>query len=156
MQHRSLHHRTLLSSSSVDVDVIFFFLWFHFVILSVVISPLFSSSVLGIYRPEEFIFQCHIFLLFHTVHGVLNARILKWFAIPFSSGPRFVRNLSSTFRKLNHSIWFHHFMANRWGNSENSGRLYLFGSKIIADGDCSHEIKRRLPLGRKTMTNLAY
>ena len=30
----------------------------------------------------------------------------------------------------------------------------LGGSKIIADGDCSHEIKRHLPLGRKTMTNL--
>ena len=30
------------------------------------------------------------------------------------------------------------------------------GSKITADGDCSHEIKRRLPLGRKVMTNLAY
>ena len=34
-----------------------------------------------------------IFLPFHTVHGVLKARILKWFAIPFSSGPRFVRTL---------------------------------------------------------------
>ena len=43
-------------------------------------------------------------------------------------------------------------MANRWGNS---GRLYfLKGSKITADGDCSQEIKRRLPLGRKFMTNL--
>ena len=30
----------------------------------------------------------------------------------------------------------------------------FFGSKITADGDCSHEIKRRLLLGRKTMTNL--
>ena len=30
----------------------------------------------------------------------------------------------------------------------------LGGSKITADGDCSHEIKRRLPLGRKAMTNL--
>ena len=30
------------------------------------------------------------------------------------------------------------------------------GSKITADGDCSHEIKRRLLLGRKFMTNLAY
>ena len=30
----------------------------------------------------------------------------------------------------------------------------LGGSKITADGDCSHEIKRRLPLGRKVMTNL--
>ena len=30
----------------------------------------------------------------------------------------------------------------------------FFGSKITADGDCSHEIKRRLPLGRRAMTNL--
>ena len=33
-------------------------------------------------------------------------------------------------------------------------RLYFLGSKITADGDCSHEIKRRLLLGRKVMTNL--
>ena len=45
-------------------------------------------------------------------------------------------------------------MANRWGNNGNSGRLYFLGSKIIADGDCSHEIKRHLLLGRKVMTNL--
>ena len=45
-------------------------------------------------------------------------------------------------------------MANRWGNNGNSERLYFFGSKITADGDCSHEIKRRLLLGRKIMTNL--
>ena len=41
-----------------------------------------------------------------------------------------------------------------WENSGNSGRLYFLGSKITADGDCSHEIKRRLLLGRKIMTNL--
>ena len=46
-------------------------------------------------------------------------------------------------------------MANRWGNSGNSVRLYfLGGSKITADGDCSHEIQRHLFLGRKAMTNL--
>ena len=45
-------------------------------------------------------------------------------------------------------------MANRWRNSGNSGRLYFWGSKITADGDCSHEIKRCLLLGRKVMTNL--
>ena len=46
-------------------------------------------------------------------------------------------------------------MANRWGNNGNSERLYLFGGfKITADGDCSHEIKRRLFLGRKAMANL--
>ena len=51
-------------------------------------------------------------------------------------------------------IWSHHFMANRWGKNGNSDRLYFRGSKIIADGDCSHEIKRCLLLGRKVMTNL--
>ena len=45
-------------------------------------------------------------------------------------------------------------MGNRWGNSGNSVRLYFLGSKITADGDCGHEIKRRLLLGRKVMTNL--
>ena len=45
-------------------------------------------------------------------------------------------------------------MANRWGNNGNSDRLYFGGSKITADGDCSHEIKRCLFLGRKVMTNL--
>ena len=46
-------------------------------------------------------------------------------------------------------------MRNTWGNSGNSVRLYFLGGSIItADGDCSHEIKRRLLLGRKVMTNL--
>ena len=42
-------------------------------------------------------------------------------------------------------------MGNRWGNSV---RLYFLGTKITADGDCSHEIKRHLLLGRKAMTSL--
>ena len=42
-------------------------------------------------------------------------------------------------------------MGNRWGNSVS---LYFGGSKITVDGDCSHEINRRLLLGRKVMTNL--
>ena len=41
-----------------------------------------------------------------------------------------------------------------WGNNGNSDRLYFWGSKITEDGDCSHEIKRHLLLGRKAMTNL--
>ena len=68
-------------------------LWLHLFILSGVISPLISSSILGTYQPGEFIFQCPIFLPFHTIHGVLKVRMLKWFAIPFSSGPWFVRIL---------------------------------------------------------------
>ena len=53
-----------------------------------------------------------------------------------------------------HGIWSHHSMGNRWGNSGNCVRLYFFGSRITADGDCSHEMKRCLLLGRKVMTNL--
>ena len=45
-------------------------------------------------------------------------------------------------------------MANRWGNNGNSEDFILGGSKISADGDCSHEIKRRLLLVRKVITNL--
>ena len=45
-------------------------------------------------------------------------------------------------------------MGNRWGNSGNCVTLYFLGFKITADVDCSHEIKRRLLLGRKVMTNL--
>ena len=75
-------------------------LWLHLFILSGVVSSLFSSSILGTYRPEEFIFQCPIFLPFHTVHGVLKARILKWFAIAFSSGPHFAELATMT-----HLFW---------------------------------------------------
>ena len=45
-------------------------------------------------------------------------------------------------------------MANRWENNGNSDRLIFRGSKITADGDCNHEIKRHFLLGRKSMTNL--
>ena len=45
-------------------------------------------------------------------------------------------------------------MGNRWVNSGNSVRLYFLGSKISADDDYSHEIKRRLLLETKVMTNL--
>ena len=71
-------------------------LWLHLCILSGAISPLISSSILRTYQPGEFIFQRPIFLPFHTAHGVLKARIMKWFAIPFSSGPCFARTLQMT------------------------------------------------------------
>ena len=45
-------------------------------------------------------------------------------------------------------------MANRWETMEIVRAFILGGSKITADGDCSHEIKRRLLLGRKAVTNL--
>ena len=44
------------------------------------------------FQPGELFFWCHIFLPFYTVHGVLNARMLEWFAIPSFSEPCFVQN----------------------------------------------------------------
>ena len=70
-----------------------FSLWLPLFILSGVISPLISSSILGTYQPGEFTFQYPIILPFHNVHGVLKTRKLKWFAIPFSSVPHSVRLL---------------------------------------------------------------
>ena len=45
-------------------------------------------------------------------------------------------------------------MANRWETMETVTDFIFLGSKITADGDCSHEIKRCLLIGRKAMTNL--
>ena len=54
-----------------------------------------------------------------------------------------------------HGIRSHHFVANRWGNTGETVTDFIFlGSKITADGDCSHEIERHLLLERKAMTNL--
>ena len=57
-------------------------------------------------------------------------------------------------RNEDRGIQPHRCMANRWGDSGNSDRLYFGGSQITADGDYSHEIKRHLLLGRKAMANL--
>ena len=53
-----------------------------------------------------------------------------------------------------HGIQSHHFMAKDGETMETVTDFILGGSKITADGDWSHEIKRRLLLGRKVTTNL--
>ena len=54
-----------------------------------------------------------------------------------------------------HGIWSHHFIGNSWRKSGNCQISFSWAhSKITADGDCSHEIKRHLFLRRKAMTNL--
>ena len=88
MQYCSLQHRTLLLSPVTSttghcfcfgsIPSFFLELFLHW---------------LGTYWPGEFLFPYPIILPFHTVHGVLKARMLKWFAIPFSSGPHSVRPL---------------------------------------------------------------
>ena len=66
----------LASITSHIHNWVLFLLWLHLFILSGVISPLFPiCSILGTYQPGKFIFQCPIFLPFHSVHGVLKARI---------------------------------------------------------------------------------
>ena len=62
--------------------------------------------------------------------------------------------LKLNIQKTDHGIRSHHFMANGWGTVETVVDFIFLGSKITADGDCSHEIKRRLLLGRKVMANL--
>ena len=70
-----------------------------------------------------------------SIHGIFQARVLEWVAIAFSSGPITLWQIEG--EKLEVMTDF----------------LFL-GSKIIVDGDCSHEIRRRLLLGRKAMTSL--
>ena len=93
MQYCSLQHQTLLLSPVTSptgyclcfgsISSFFLELFLHWS----------SVAYWAPIRPGEFMFQCPIFLPFHTVHGVFKARILKWFAIPFSSGPHFIRTL---------------------------------------------------------------
>ena len=56
--------------------------------------------------------------------------------------------------KIDHGIWSHHFMGNRLGNSGSCVSFFGGGLQNHCRCDCSHEIKRRLLLGRKVMTNL--
>ena len=93
MQYCSLQYWTLLLSPVTSTTGCCFLLLLYLFILSGVISPLISHSILGTHQPGEFTFQCPIFLPSHTVPGVLKTRILKWFAIPFPSRPRFVKTL---------------------------------------------------------------
>ena len=57
-------------------NCVLFLLWLHFFILSGIIYPLISSSILGTYRPGEFLFQCPIMLPSHTVHQVTLLKLL--------------------------------------------------------------------------------
>ena len=139
MQYCSLKHRTLLPSPVTSTTGCYFLLWLSLFILSGVSSPLISSSILDIYRPGEFIFQYSIFLSFHTVHGVLMARILQWFAIAFSSGP-----CLSELSTMTHQSWFAlHGMAHSFIELEKAVVhvirlvifLWLFSVCLPSDGE---------------------
>ena len=87
MQYCSLQHRTLPPSPFTSTTEHCFRFGSASSFFLELFLLFFSSSILGIYWPGDFIFQCHIFLPFHTVHGTLKEIIFKCFAIPFSSGP---------------------------------------------------------------------
>ena len=76
------------------------------------------------------------------VPGILQARTLEWAAVAFSNAWKWKGKLKSTSWQIE-------------GEKVKLVADFLFlGSKITADGDCSHEIRRWLLLGRKAMTNL--
>ena len=92
MQYCSLQHGTLLPSPVTSTSGYYF----HFGSVSSFFLELFlHCSPVAYWVPSDqgsspFSVKS---LPFHTVHGILKARILKWFAILFSGGPRFVRIL---------------------------------------------------------------
>ena len=71
------------------------------------------------------------------VHGIVLAKMLEWVVISFSTAEMWCPIGSLGNQVYDLDIW-----------------LFLGGSKITVDGDCIHEIKRRILLGRKVMTNL--
>ena len=95
----------LASITSHIYKWVLFLLWLHPFILSGFISPLISSSILGTYRPGEFIFQCPILLPFHTVLEVLLvffSRQEYWSGLPFPSP---VDHILSELSTMTHPSW---------------------------------------------------
>ena len=106
----------------------------------------------------------------YTVHEILQARILEWVAFLFSRGSSQPRDWTQDSRiedgflkaGLKFNIQKTNITASgpitSWqidGETKETVRNFIFlGSKITAAGDCNHEIKRHLLLGRKAMTNL--
>ena len=127
MQYCSLQHQTLLLlpvTSTARYCFCFGSIPSFFLELFLQIS----SSVLGIYWPREFLFQYPIILPFHTVHGVLKARILKWCAIPFSSGPLWPPDAK------NWLIWKDSDAGKDWGQEKGTTEDKIIGWHHRLDG----------------------
>ena len=94
----------------------------------------------------------------YSIHGIFQARVLEWGAIAFSGSLLMKVKEESEKVGLELNIQKTKIMASgpitSWEiDGETLSDCIFLGSKITADGDCSHEIKRRLLLGRKVMTN---
>ena len=99
MQYCSLQHWTLLPSP-VTSTTGFFMLWLCLFILSGVISPLISNSILGTYWSGDFIFKCLLFLCFIVLKGF--PRQEYWSGLPFPSP---VEHILSELSTMTHPFW---------------------------------------------------
>ena len=116
MQYCSLLHWTLLLSPVTSTTRCC--CWLHLFILSGVISPLISSSILGTYRPGEVIFRCPTFLPFHTVLGF--SRQEYWSGLPFFSP---VYHVLSELSTMTHLSWVVlHGMAHSFIELDKAGQ----------------------------------
>ena len=87
-----------------------------------------------------------------SFQGILQARILEWVAISFSRGIFLTQELNPGLLHCRQMIYQVSYEGSP--TEETLADFIFLGSKITADGDCSHETKRRLLFGRKVMTNL--
>ena len=142
-----------------------FLLWPSCFLLPVAISSsplLFPSSILDTFRPGGLIFGVVSFCPFIEV--LRFSQQVYWGGLPFPSP---VNHIMSELSALMHSSWLAlHGLAHsiiklckplhqdKAMIHEVVTDLLFLGSKIIADGDCSHEIRRHLLLDRKAMTKL--
>ena len=126
-------------------DWVLFLLWLHLFFLSGVSAPLISRSIFGTYLPGEFILQCPIFLPFLTVRRILKARILKWFVIPFSSGPRFVRTLHCDLSILGGVPWHgSSFHWDRQGCGPDDHYIYYCGQESLRRNGVAIMVNKRV------------
>ena len=103
-----------------------------------------------------------------SIHGIFQARVLDWGAIAFSESEEELKSLLMKVKEESEKVGLKLYIQKTkimasgpitsWeidGETVETVSDFIFlGSKITANGDCSHEIKRRLLLGRKFMTNL--
>ena len=107
---------------------VLFWLWFH----PFIISPVISSSILGTYRPGEFIFQCPIFLPFHTVLGF--SRQGYWSGLPF---PFPVDHILSDLSTMTRPSWV---APHAWLNFTELDKLWSMWSDWLVVCDCGFSL----------------
>ena len=124
-------NETLSSLEHYKVCISYFYGLLEYIMLSFLIPQVTKNSPWGLGYPQA------------------NNRLEDSFLIPHP-------NCSNVwiYDFPDHGIWTHHFMAIDGETMETVADFILGGSKITVNGDCSHEIKRHLLLGRKVMSNL--